>query len=151
MKVDLTGRKALIISDNGGLARVVELNLSIRLGMKVVKYEPGVGQEGKGGKNGDLDLLVLAISSPAKEPIVELARASLVERIGQVPLLIISDRPFHSEPSDHIVHLDFPFGIEALETKVREAVGMQVQPRSVSRGRGWPGNTLVQGAAGVTE
>jgi hypothetical protein len=116
MKDDLEGKKALIISDNGGLARVVELNLRIRLGMEVIKYEPGLsGQD----RYDDLDLLVLAISSPSREPILELARASLVERIGQVSLLIISDRPFQSEPDEDIVHLDFPFTIDALESKVR--------------------------------
>jgi hypothetical protein len=125
MNYDLTGKKALIISDNGGLARVVELNLSIRLGMHVSKYETGTVDQ---GFTGDLDLLVLAISSPSKEPIVELARASLVERIGRVPLLIISDRPFRSEPGEPIVHLDFPFSIDALEAKAREVLSKNEQP-----------------------
>ncbi len=125
MNHDLTGKKALIISDNGGLARVVELNLSIRLGMHVSKYETGAVE---GAFSNDLDLLVLAISSPSKEPIVELARASLVERIGRVPLLIISDRPFHSEPGEPIVHLDFPFSIDALETKAREVLNKNHRP-----------------------
>lgn len=119
MNYDLTGKKVLIISDNGGLARVVELNLSIRLGMHVSKYETGTVDK---DLTSDLDLLVLAISSPSKEPIVELARASLVERIGRVPLLIISDRPFQSEPGEPIVHLDFPFSIDALESKAREVM-----------------------------
>jgi hypothetical protein len=151
MSVDLTGKKALIISDNGGLARVVELNLSIRLGMQVVKYEPGVTGEANDGHNGDLDLLVLAISSSTKEPIVELARASLVERIGQIPLLIISDRPFNSKPGDHIVHLDFPFSIDALEEKAREVVSMKTRTGPVSKNRTWPGNAEVQKTMGVTE
>jgi hypothetical protein len=129
MNHDLTGKKALIISDNGGLARVVELNLSIRLGMHVSKYEPGAVED---GFSNDLDLLVLAISSPSKEPIVELARASLVERIGQVPLLIISDRPFQSEPGEPIVHLDFPFSIDALEIKAREVLSKNCRPRLVT-------------------
>ncbi len=127
MKDDLAGKKALIISDNGGLARVVELNLRIRLGMEVIKYEPDVsGQD----RYDDLDLLVLAISSPSREPILELARASLVERIGQVSLLIISDRPFQSEPDEDIVHLDFPFTIDALESRVRGILQRKAQPDS---------------------
>jgi hypothetical protein len=137
MKDDLEGKKALIISDNGGLARVVELNLRIRLGMEVLKYDPDLsGQD----RYDDLDLLVLAISSPSREPILELARASLVERIGQVSLLIISDRPFQSEPDEDIVHLDFPFTIDALESKVRGILHKKAQseasdgPSSLSEG-----------------
>jgi hypothetical protein len=130
MKHDLEGKKALIISDNGGLARVVELNLRIRLGMKVLKYDPDLsGQD----RYDDLDLLVLAISSPSREPILELARASLVERIGQVSLLIISDRPFQSEPDEDIVHLDFPFTIDALESKVRGILHKKAQSDTADR------------------
>jgi hypothetical protein len=137
MNDDLEGKKALIISDNGGLARVVELNLRIRLGMEVIKYDPDLSGQ---AQYGDLDLLVLAISSPSREPILELARASLVERIGQVSLLIISDRPFQSEPDEDIVHLDFPFTIDALESKVRGILDKKAQcevadrPSSLSEG-----------------
>jgi hypothetical protein len=154
MKDDLEGKKALIISDNGGLARVVELNLRIRLGMEVVKYDPDLSGP---DRHDDLDLLVLAISSPSREPILELARASLVERIGQVSLLIISDRPFQSEPEEDIVHLDFPFTIDALESKVREIVhrkarsdlvespspmsGGGINPEALAEGGPWSGTS----------
>ncbi len=130
MNDDLEGKKALIISDNGGLARVVELNLRIRLGMEVIKYDPDLSGQ---TQYDDLDLLVLAISSPSREPILELARASLVERIGQVSLLIISDRPFHSEPGEDIVHLDFPFTIDALESKVRGILDKKAQGEVADR------------------
>ena len=148
MNVDLTGKKALIISDNGGLARVVELNLSIRLGMHVSKYDPDAAV---GDYSNDLDLLVLAISSPSKEPIVELARASLVERIGQVPLLIISDRPFHSEPGEPIVHLDFPFSIDALEIRVRDVLGKNRRSSTLAAGGEWSEDSVAKQIAGVTE
>lgn len=148
MNHEMTGKKALIISDNSGLARVVELNLSIRLGMHVSKYEPGVDV---GDYSDELDLLVLAISSPTKEPIVELARASLVERIGQVPLLIISDRPFRSEPGEPIVHLDFPFSIDDLESKAREVLGKAGRPADPAADRGWSKDTLEEQTLGVTE
>jgi len=71
---------------------------------------------------GDFDLIVVAMSSPTSEPVVALARASLAGQIGQVPLLIISDRPFHSDPNDRIIHLDFPFDIDGLCDKVKEVL-----------------------------
>ncbi len=149
MNVDLAEKKAVVISDNDGLARVVELNLRIRLGMDVVTYDPGSFRQ-RGGDN-DLDLLVLAISSPVNEPIVELSRTSLVNSIGRVPLLIISDRPFISEPDDHIVHLDFPFSIDAFEAQVRVMLSKKnhdrpssspLSSRVLAEGKGWPGNVL---------
>lgn len=143
MKEDLAGKKALIISDNGGLARVVELNLRIRLGMEVLKYDPELsGQD----QYDDLDLLVLAISSPSREPILELARASLVERIGQVSLLIISDRPFQSEPGEDIVHLDFPFTIDALERKVKGILHKRTQSDTVDHASSRSEREVNQGA-----
>jgi hypothetical protein len=77
---------------------------------------------------GDFDLIVVAMSSPSSEPVVALSRASLAGRIGQVPLLIISDRPFHSEPDDQITHLDFPFDIDRLHDKVREILQKNPEP-----------------------
>ena len=115
--------------------------------MHVSKYETGTVDD---GITGDLDLLVLAISSPSKEPIVELARASLVERIGRVPLLIISDRPFHSEPGEPIVHLDFPFSIDALEIKAREVLSMNLDP-DLAKVRQDSINGAAQNSAGVAE
>jgi hypothetical protein len=44
----------------------------------------------------------------------------LTGRVGQVPLLIISDRPFDSVPEVRIFHLDFPFGVDGLRDKVKE-------------------------------
>jgi hypothetical protein len=64
--------------------------------------------------------MIVAMSSHTSEPVVTLARASLAGSIGQIPLLIISDRPFDSAPDDRITHLDFPFDIERLCLTVRE-------------------------------
>jgi len=86
--------------------------------------------EGRGNQAemGDFDLIVVAMSSSTSEPIVALARASLAGRIGQVPLLIISDRPFHSEPDDQIAHLDFPFDIDGLHNKVKDILQRGSEP-----------------------
>ena len=60
------------------------------------------------------------MSSPASEPVVALTRASLTDCIGQVPILIISDRPLDPAPDAQIVHLDYPFDTGELHDKVKE-------------------------------
>ena len=68
---------------------------------------------------GDLaDLIVVAMSRSSGEPLLALAQASLVQSVGQVPVLIISDRPFDPSPTDGISYLAFPFQVEELRSTV---------------------------------
>jgi DNA-binding response OmpR family regulator len=120
MVADLVGKTVLVLSDNEGLSRAIELNLE-RSDLEVIRFaSSSPGQWGSQAEVGDFDLIVVAMSSPTSEPVVTLARASLAGLIGQVPLLIISDRPFHSEPDDQITHLDFPYDLDRLHDKVEE-------------------------------
>lgn len=117
----LVGKRVLILSDSEGLSRAIELNLNSRLEVKIIKLAPKSPQQWKIQTEADgFDLIVLAMSSPSSEPVVALAKASLTEQIGQTPLLIISDRPFDSEPTHRITHLNFPFDIDRLCRKVNE-------------------------------
>jgi hypothetical protein len=140
MGTDLARKRVLVLSDNDGLSRAIKLNLE-RSDLEVVKLalnSPGqrcpepnrraVKGRGNQAEMGDFDLIVVAMSSSTSEPIVALARASLAGRIGQVPLLIISDRPFHSDPDDQIVHLDFPFDIDGLHDKVKAILQRGSEP-----------------------
>jgi hypothetical protein len=144
MGADLARKRVLVLSDNDGLSRAIKLNLE-RSDLEVVKLAlnppgqrcPELRPESnrrafKGRRNqaetGDFDLIVVAMSSSTSEPIVALARASLAGRIGQVPLLIISDRPFHSDPDEQIIHLDFPFDIDGLHDKVKDILQRGSEP-----------------------
>lgn len=128
MVADLAGKRVLVLSDNDGLSRAIELNLKhsqleiIKLALSPPgqRSEPVEGQRECQAEVGHFDLIVVAMSSPTSEPVVALARTSLIRQIGQVPLLIISDRPFQSDPDDQIIHLDFPFDIDRLHDKVEE-------------------------------
>jgi hypothetical protein len=71
-------------------------------------------------KNDDLDLIVVAASSPSSEPVVELARARLTHHIGQIPILLISDRPVAPALDTKIGHLAYPFGINELCEAVKK-------------------------------
>jgi len=122
MAADLAGKRVLVLSDNNGLSRAIELNLE-RSNLAVVKLAlDSLEQQGNQVEIGDCDLIVVAMSSPTSEPVVALTRASLTGQIGQIPILIISDRPFRSEPGDQIIHLDFPFDIDRLHDKVKEVL-----------------------------
>lgn len=121
MDTDFPKKRALILSDDEGLAKAVALNLNGYL--EVVRHPSlSAGKCESQIEAGVFDLIILAMSSPTSEPVVALARASLAERIGRVPLLIISDRPFRSEPDDKITHLDFPFKIDELHRTVKNLV-----------------------------
>ena len=160
MGADLARKRVLVLSDNDGLSRAIKLNLE-RSDLEVVKFalnspgqqsqpcpepnrravkgrcpEPVEGRESQAEMD-DFDLIVVAMSSSTSEPIVALARASLAGRIGQIPLLIISDRPFHSDPDDQIIHLDFPFDIDGLHAKVKGILQRGSEPaRMRTRERG---------------
>jgi hypothetical protein len=113
--LSLRGKRVFILSDNEGLSRAIALNLSSCLEVRAARFEPGSPQDWEfQTENDGFDLMIVAMSSPTSEPVVALARASLAGSIGQVPLLIISNRPFDSAPDDRITHLDFPFDIDRL-------------------------------------
>ncbi len=120
MSPDLAGKRVLVLSDNNGLSRVIEFSLE-NDGLEVIKSVSGSWQQGEWQSEvADVDLIIVAMSSPASQPAAVLARASVAGRVGQVPLLLISDRPFHSDSEDQIAHLDFPFEIDGLYDKVEE-------------------------------
>jgi hypothetical protein len=122
----INGKRVIILSDNAKLSRAIELKLQCYPGLEIVKLVPG--QRRSPVEIGDCDLIVVAMSSSSSEPLVALAKVSLTGRIGQVPVLVISDRPFRADPDTRIAHLDFPFDIDKLPHKVRELLEGQPSP-----------------------
>ena len=111
MGSDLQGKIVLVLSDDDWLLRAIRVNLNAGLQARVVT--PGEHAVG------DLaDLIVVAMSRSSGEPLLALAQASLVQSVGQVPVLIISDRPFDPSPTDGISYLAFPFQVEELRSTV---------------------------------
>jgi DNA-binding response OmpR family regulator len=126
---NLTGKRVLLVSDNDRLARAIELTLNESLKVQVASFWSGSPGQGENlvEANGH-DLIVLALSSPTSEPIVFLRRASLIERVGQVPLLIISDRRFYADLDNQVFHLDFPFDAGDLLHKVEVILDGGLEP-----------------------
>jgi hypothetical protein len=106
----IKGKRVVVLSDHSLIFRAIQLALNSCPELEVLS--PGSDLFRKTVPHslvGGYDLIVVAVSSPSTEPVVALVRSSLVDRIGQVPLLIISDRPFDAVPEAKISHLRFPF------------------------------------------
>ena len=118
---NLAGKRVAVLSDNDGLAQAIELGLSHCLKSEIVTCVLSPLAQGKNQiKSEEFDLIVVVISLPTSEPVVMLTQASLAQQIGQVPLLIVSDRPFDPDMDNRFFHLDFPVGAGELRDKVKE-------------------------------
>ena len=98
MAADAASDHVIILSDSERLARLIEFGLDVP---KVSRYVFGpVGTACRRIDAAGCRLIILALSSLSSEPIVALARASLIDCIGRVPMLVISDKPFSSDSVD---------------------------------------------------
>lgn len=119
-------KRVIVISDNDLLFKAIERNLHNHLKMEVHGSVADTPEEmGEQAGQDGWDLMIVAVSEPVGEPVVELVRASLARWLGQVPLLIISERPFDSRPEEKIVHLNFPFSPAALRDTVAQLLPRQ--------------------------
>lgn len=119
--MDLAGKRIAVLSDNDGLAQAIKVSLSRCLNSEIVRRVSSPLVLGKNeSKNDRFDLILVAVSLPSSEPVVMLARASLAQKIGQVPLLIVSDRPFDPGENTRFFHLDFPVNADRLRDKIKE-------------------------------
>jgi hypothetical protein len=127
--VTATKNRAVVLSDNDKLVLVIQSALKNYPGLEVVRLALGdARQPGSPIPVGDCQLIIVAAISPTSEPIAMLAQAALVEQIGRIPLLIISDRSFLINPGHQIAHLDFPFRVNELPAKVRDLLEWRALP-----------------------
>ena len=121
VSVDLAEKRIAVLSDNEGLAQAIELGLSRCLESEIVKCVSDPLTRAKNQIESDgFDLILVAVSLPTSEPMVMLTQAALAHKIGQVPLLIVSDRPFDPGENARFFHLNFPVNANRLRDKVKE-------------------------------
>lgn len=121
MGADLSDKRVLVLSDNDALSRALCLKLRSKLISSGITIEWGAGAEAEPrAEPDDIDLIIVAMGSAIVEPIVVLSQASLLKCVGEVPLLILSDRPFRSSPQEKILRLDLPYDVDELPYWVRE-------------------------------
>jgi hypothetical protein len=110
-------KRALLVSDDESVSKIIELAIGGAVTVIPLKLKLSDSLEDR-GRPGNWDLIILALSSYASEPLVALANAGVPVELGQVPLLVISDRPFTSDRKVHIHHLDFPFSVAQLSDAI---------------------------------
>ena len=90
------------------------------------------------GKNvHPLRLVVLALSHSDSEPVVILDQVGLTGIVGNVPLLIISDRPFRAGLERRIFHMPFPFGAHTFR-QIVDTVLQDIVPHDPSASSFYP-------------
>ncbi|MBN1937685.1 MAG: hypothetical protein JW934_23710 [Anaerolineae bacterium] len=115
-------KNVLVLSDDDLLSQVIELTLDEYV-LQVIPIPTGSSECQTAGPDlTDIDLVILALGSLNSEPVVALAKTSLTNVIGQIPLLIISSKRFQPDTSVSISHLDFPFDVRELQVQVRKAL-----------------------------
>jgi hypothetical protein len=127
-------KKLLVLSDNQEIALAIESILGEQvdvsswvldlLGSRKSLVEPDA-----------FDLIMVVLSEYTSEPVVALARASLGHVLNRVPMLIVSDKFFKSSADTRIVHMDFPFTAQQLQTQVDEMLRGKFLPASDWRRR----------------
>jgi DNA-binding response OmpR family regulator len=120
MTTDVISKVALILCDYDALYAAIELKLSNLPDVQVTRLDLAPTEPHRSQRpDGDFDLIIVATVSPTGDPLSILSKASLLGRVGEVPVLIISERPSSPESDDRITYLNFPFDMDELTYTVR--------------------------------
>jgi hypothetical protein len=122
MSADLAGKRVFVLSDNHGLSRAIEVSLASNH-LQDIGYTWELGSKiGHPLPSDEFDLIIVALSSSGVEPTAMLARASMSQKVGQIPLLVISEKPPDAGSDNEVAHLGFPFDLDLLCDKVAEVL-----------------------------
>ena len=104
-----------VLCDYDALYTAIELKLSALPQVHVIRLESSpVGHPDNGRPTDEFGLIVVAPVPPIDDPMSMLSRTSLLNHVGQVPVLIISEQPSRPESDDKITYLNFPFDMDDL-------------------------------------
>ena len=121
MTTDLMSKTVLILCDYDALYAAIELQLSRLLETRLVRLvSNSANRLPEQRPKIDADLMIVATVSPTVDPVSALSRASLLDRMGKTPVLIISEQPSRPESDDKITYLNFPFDIDQLTGTVKQ-------------------------------
>ncbi len=108
-----------VLCDHDALYAAIELKLRSLVGVRVSRLaaDPITQQDARTSPLRS-DLLIVAPTLPIHDAMSILARASLLDHVGQMPVLIISEQPSRPESNDMITYLNFPFDMDDLNNTV---------------------------------
>ena len=115
-------KKVFVLSDHQAFFDIIKLNLATPT-VRVLNHKENHGADNP--ELADLDLILVISSTTSHEPVISLFNASLIQHVGLIPLLIVSDRKFEPSVNGNIHHLDFPFDARHLRNKVCQLLGIQ--------------------------
>ncbi len=128
MTADSIGKSILVLCDYDALYMAIELKLSSLPEVHVIRHDSIPTEQYKGQSPvGNIDLMIVATVSPTCDPMSLLFRASLLGRVGEVPVLVISEQPSRPESDGMITYLNFPFDMDELTHTVREILDKRPQ------------------------
>jgi hypothetical protein len=117
MMTDVMSKQIHVLCDYDALYAAIELKLSGMPQVQVTRLDSLPPQRSDYGRLAG-DLIIVAPVPPINDPMFILSRASLLDRVGQVPILIISEQPSRSESDDRVTYLNFPFDMDDLNCTV---------------------------------
>ena len=121
MTTDVMSTKIPVLCDYDALYTAIELKLSALPQVHVIRLESNpVGRPENGQPADEFSLIIVAPIPPINDPMSMLSRTSLLNRVGQVPVLIISEQPSRPESDDLITYLNFPFDMDDLTDTVAD-------------------------------
>ena len=115
----LTEKRVAVIGDHDLVCKAIKRALHGRLNIGMASLVDCDRFGPRGEKPVGWDLIIVAIATEDGEPLAELAAADLVDCVGQVPLLIVSPRPFEASAQSRISHFRFPFDPDQLCKRVQ--------------------------------
>lgn len=124
MKTCLFEKRILIVSDDEMLCWAIESNLDVDA--QIVLFVADGNPSANPVCAFDYDLGIVAVVLPSSGSMLVLTLTAMIRQVGPIPMslpvLVISDRPFCSVPSQGISYLKFPFEIAKLNSNVRELI-----------------------------
>jgi hypothetical protein len=121
MKTDAMSKEVYVLCDHDALYTAIELKLSGLPQVHVLRRESSPAtQPDKERPAAESDLIIVAPVPPVSDPMSILSKASLLNCVGEVPVLIISEQPSRPESDDKITYLNFPFDMDDLNNTVVE-------------------------------
>lgn len=121
MKTDAMSKEVYVLCDHDALYTAIELKLSGIPQVHVLRRGSNpANQLDKGPSAAELGLIIVAPAPPISDPMSILSKASLLNCVGEVPVLIISEQPSRPESDDKITYLNFPFDMDDLNNTVVE-------------------------------
>jgi hypothetical protein len=121
MKRDVMSKEVYVLCDHDALYTAIELKLSGLPQVHVLRRGSNPASQPDNGRPvAELGLIIVAPAPPIRDPMSILSKASLLNCVGEVPVLIISEQPSRPESDDKITYLNFPFDMDDLNNTVVE-------------------------------